>query len=106
MADRWPALMTRETAAEYCDMSADQFDRQCPVQAVDQGWRGLRWKKAKLDAWIEQLPEKPRARKIGLDEPANDGANGRTAGLENPAPAVDAATDAAERKRRSLERIG
>lgn len=51
MADRWPALMLRETAAEYCDMSPVQFDRQCPVAPVDQGWRGLRWRQADLDAW-------------------------------------------------------
>lgn len=74
MSDRWPALMNRETAAAYCDMTPSQFDRQCFVAPVDQGWRGLRWKKAKLDAWIEGLPEKPRAKKaalaqIGIDSP-------------------------------------
>lgn len=105
MPERWPALMTRETAAEYCDMSPTQFDRQCPIGAVDQGWRGLRWKKVKLDAWIEALPEKSRDRKIGLDEPANDGANDRRSGLNAP-PAEDVPIDAAERKRRALERIG
>lgn len=62
MSDRWPALMTRETAAQYCDMSPAAFDRQCPVAPVDQGWRGLRWKRSGLDAWIEGLPEKPRQR--------------------------------------------
>lgn len=61
MTDRWPALMRIETAAAYCDMSPVQFDRQCPVQAVDQGWRGLRWKKADLDAWIAALPLRPES---------------------------------------------
>jgi hypothetical protein len=75
MSDRWPALMTRETAAAYCDMSAEQFDRQCPVAPVDQGWRGLRWKRGKLDAWIEALPEKPRPSQAGIDKPNAEAAN-------------------------------
>lgn len=57
----WPRLMRRETAAAYCDMSPVQFDRQCPVPAKDQGWRGLRWDRAMLDAWIENLPNKERS---------------------------------------------
>lgn len=69
MADRWPALMLRETAAEYCDMSPVQFDRQCPVAPVDQGWRGLRWKRGDLDKWIEALPIKPRKESGALDAP-------------------------------------
>jgi hypothetical protein len=67
---RWPAMMTKETAAEYCDMSPSQFDDQCPAQPIDQGWRGLRWKRSALDKWIEALPEKPRRRKMRLDETA------------------------------------
>ena len=92
MAERWPALMTRETAADYCDMSAEQFDRQCPVAPVDQGWRGLRWKRSKLDAWIDGLPEKPRSGKIGIDSPL--------AAAANAAPA----TTAEERRREALAR--
>lgn len=73
MPERWPALMLKETAAEYCDMSPQQFDRQCPVAPVDQGWRGHRWKKAKLDDWIAALPEKRLGKSGALDapEPAN-----------------------------------
>lgn len=58
---RWPALMMKETAAAYLDMTPQQFDRQCPVPAVDQGWRGYRWKKTMLDQWVETLPIRPRA---------------------------------------------
>lgn len=97
MSDRWPALMTRETAAAYCDMSPVQFDSQCPVAPVDQGWRGLRWKRAKLDAWIENLPEKPRktaaVAEQGVDAP--------------PAPGPDAppAPTAEQRRAASLARM-
>lgn len=56
-ADRWPRLMRRETAAAYCDMTADQFDRQCPVPPKDQGWRGLRWDRLALDRWIDNIPD-------------------------------------------------
>lgn len=96
MSERWPALMTRETAAEYCDLSADAFDRQCPVAPVDQGWRGLRWKKARLDAWIEALPEKPRGRRsAALDGPPTPPAN----------DAPETAPTADERRKRALERM-
>lgn len=96
MSDRWPALMTRETAAEYCDMSPLQFDRQCPVAPVDQGWRGLRWKRAKLDAWIENLPTKTRER------PQNDAGG---VDVDPPtAPDREAATPEA-RKQAALSRL-
>ena len=90
MSDRWPALMLRETAAAYCDMSAEQFDRQCPVPAVDQGWRGHRWKREKLDAWIASLPEKPAPKSGALDAP-------KPANTDEP-PALSAE----ERRRASL----
>lgn len=73
MANAWPALMLRETAAAYCDMTPTQFDRQCPVGAVDQGWRGHRWKRTQLDAWIEALPT--RMRRAPLDRPPLSPAN-------------------------------
>lgn len=62
--------MLKETAAEYCDMTPQQFDRQCPVAPVDQGWRGHRWKREKLDAWIAALPEKPAPKFGALDQQA------------------------------------
>jgi len=83
--------MLRETAAEYCDMSPVQFDRQCPVAPVDQGWRGLRWKRPDLDAWIAALPVKPRKESGALDAPA-------------PANTDEPPISADERRRRSLER--
>src|ERR1700749_4970497 len=72
---RWPAMMRRKTAAEYCDMSLEQFDRQCPVAPVDQGWRGLRWKKDKLD----RENEKPGDRQRGV---ADDRVQFERGGLE------------------------
>lgn len=53
--------MRRETAAAYLDMAPTQFDRNCSVPAKNQGWRGLRWDRAMLDAWIESLPNKERS---------------------------------------------
>lgn len=97
MSDRWPALMTRETAADYCDMTPEQFDRQCPVAPVDQGWRGLRWKRAKLDAWIENLPEKPRRTAAGVSQGVDAAAA--------PAPDAPPADTAEERRRASLARM-
>lgn len=91
MSDRWPALMLRETAAEYCDMSPVQFDRQCPVAPVDQGWRGHRWKREKLDAWIASLPEKPLPKSGALDAPV-------------PANTDEPALTADERRRKMIER--
>lgn len=85
--------MRRETAAAYCDMSVEQFDRQCPVPAKDQGWRGLRWDRAALDSWIDNLPDKPRREgQGGLDAPTKP---------ESDAPA---ATTAEERRAASLAR--
>jgi hypothetical protein len=92
MSDRWPAMMTKETAAAYCDMSVGAFTDQCPVQPIDQGWRGLRWKKAKLDAWIDALPEK--APKHGAPKT-----------LDAPTQPANDAEAAEQRRRRSLERI-
>ena len=63
----WPELMTRETAAAYLDMSPLQFDRNCPVPAVDLCMRAYRWKKPKLDAWVASLAERDRK---PSDEPA------------------------------------
>lgn len=97
MSDRWPAMMTRETAAEYCDMTPVQFDAQCPVQPIDQGWRGLRWKRNKLDAWIENLPEKPR-------KPAREG-QGPLDALTAPAPDAPPPVTAEDRRRASLARV-
>lgn len=96
MTDRWPALMTRETAAAYCDMTPVQFDRQCPVAPVDQGWRGLRWKRAKLDAWIDNLPEKPRETVAGAHQGVDAAAS--------PTPDAPAPTPE-ERRRASLGRL-
>lgn len=105
MADRWPAMMLRSTAAEFCDMSPEQFDRQCPIAPIDQGWRGLRWKRKDLKQWIDALPTKPRARKIGLDEPSFAAANERGPGPDDSEQA-DPPLTSEERRAASLARIG
>jgi hypothetical protein len=106
MNGRWPALMLRETAAEYCDMSPMQFDRQCPVAPIDQGWRGLRWKRTELDAWIAALPVKPRVRKIGLDDANFAAANEPGSGIDEGAQGETPGLTPEERRAASLSRIG
>lgn len=93
-SERWPGLMLRETAAAYCDMTPDQFDRQCPVAPVDQGWRGLRWKRSQLDRWIENLPEKPRRRAAAIDDQA-----------AGPSHTPEPPITADERRKAALERL-
>ena len=90
-ADRWPRLMRRETAAAYCDMSPVQFDRQCPVPAKDQGWRGLRWDRLALDRWIDNLPDRT-TKELDGDAPG--------AAVDETAPPLTAE----ERRRASLAR--
>jgi hypothetical protein len=85
--------MRRDTAAAFCDMTPDQFDAHCPVAPVDQGWRGHRWKRAKLQAWIDNLPEKAAAQPADLDA-AND-----------PAPDAPPPATPEERRAASLARL-
>jgi hypothetical protein len=89
--------MARPTAAAYCDMTPAQFDRQCPVPAKDQGWRGLRWDRAMLDAWIDNMPNK-------IADPKTTPACPLDCAPEDPAGRV-AAMSAAERRAASLARL-
>lgn len=95
MKERWPALMRRDTAAEYCDMSAEQFTRQCPVRAIDQGWRGLRWKRLKLDEWIENLPERRAGSRHDSAADAGADAMGKVSGDAWPGATPEARRSAA-----------
>jgi len=54
----WPALMKRQTAAKYCDMSVPSFEKEVlsgrfPCGIVVGGLE--HWRKAALDAAIERL---------------------------------------------------
>lgn len=93
----WPRLMRRETAAAYCDMSPEQFDRQCPVPPKDQGWRGYRWDRAMLDAWIEALPDLQRENKPATESGALD--------QEHAAGGLIQCDDAEARRRAALARV-
>lgn len=55
---RWPAMMKRQTAAEYCDMSVAAFEREIIAGRLPAGIMfGNRehWSKDALDAAFERL---------------------------------------------------
>lgn len=58
MPERWPRLMKRKTAAEYCDLSESAFTREVLAGklpcAVKLGQRE-HWDRLALDAAITQL---------------------------------------------------
>lgn len=58
MTARWPRLMKRKTAAEYCDLTEQAFERELLAgrlpAAVQFGGRD-HWDKAALDAAISML---------------------------------------------------
>jgi len=66
---RWPAMMRRKTAAEYCDLSIPAFEREVIAGRLPAGiMLGGRdhWRKDALDAAIERLsggPTEPDYRK-------------------------------------------
>ena len=58
MAERWPRLMKRKTAAEYCDLSEPAFEREVLAGRLPCGITlGNRdhWDKNALDAAISRL---------------------------------------------------
>lgn len=65
MAERWPRLMKRKTAAEYCDLSEPAFEREVLAGnlpcAIKLGERD-HWDRMALDAAISRLAG-------GADEP-------------------------------------
>lgn len=83
----WPRLLKLSLAARYAGMSEDTFSRICPVPPKNMGFRGLRWDRLKIDAWIDALPDRDT-------NASNEGA------LE-----TDVSVTSDERRRKSLERI-
>lgn len=58
MKARWPAMMTRKTAAEYCDLSEPAFEREVAAGRLPIGVNfGGRehWRKAALDKALDVL---------------------------------------------------
>lgn len=60
MSDRWPALLSKETAAEYLDISIPTLEREMadgklrPVMV--RGKKLIRFRRTELDEYIEDLP--------------------------------------------------
>lgn len=55
---RWPAMMKRKTAAEYCDMSEAAFEREIIAGRLPSGvmFGGREhWRKESLDAAFSRL---------------------------------------------------
>lgn len=55
---RWPAMMKRATAAEYCDMSVPSFEREIVAGRLPAGVMfggSEHWRKDALDAAITRL---------------------------------------------------
>lgn len=52
MAERWPRLLDRRGAAEYCGVSVNTFLARVPVPAVEIGTKRL-WDRHAIDAWLD-----------------------------------------------------
>lgn len=56
-----PRLLTLTQAASYCGVTISVFERPCPVVAIDLSGDGradprlLRWDRAALNDWIDQI---------------------------------------------------
>lgn len=59
-AERWPALMTRETAADYIDGTLRDIDdlaaRQEITKVGDQ--KRIKFRRTDLDEWVARQPDK------------------------------------------------
>lgn len=51
---RWPRLLDRRDAAEYCGVSVNHFLTYCPVTPVGLGSKKL-WDRYVIDNWLDRL---------------------------------------------------
>jgi hypothetical protein len=49
---RWPRLLDRQDAAEYCGVSVNHFLAHCPVPPMTFGSKKL-WDRHAIDAWLD-----------------------------------------------------
>ena len=84
--DAWPALLDKQLAAAFVRLSADTFDRICPVAPVDLGVHLLRWRRVDLEAWLAALPSRLRRAQLKA---------------QDAAPQPEPVTDPAEERRLS-----
>lgn len=57
-APDWPGLMTRNTAARYCDMKVSEFEGEVTLGRLPQPLaigRGERWHRRQLDEALDRL---------------------------------------------------
>jgi hypothetical protein len=94
--DAWPKLLSRAQAAAYIGVSEATFTTVCPVAPVDLGVHVLRWNRAHVDEWLDNLPARLRK-----PETVAHGEQAAPAPLEQePGPVVDRKSDALARVRR------
>lgn len=58
LAPDWPAMMTRATAARYCDMTPAELEGEVTAQRLPlpvQFGKGDRWRRRDLDDALERL---------------------------------------------------
>ena len=51
---RWPRLLSRVDAAEYCGVSPSHFDKTVPLDPIHLGARRV-WDREALDQWVTSL---------------------------------------------------
>ena len=60
--DRWPRLLSRVDAAEYCGVSPSHFDKTVPLDPIHLGARRV-WDREALDQWVTSLANNAAASK-------------------------------------------
>ena len=57
IAERWPAALRLDQAAEYSGLSVDVFKKVCPVKPIGftDSTRGNRYLRIRLDEWLVGL---------------------------------------------------
>lgn len=55
----WPRLLTRRQAADYCQLTPEQFEAACPVPAArilpSTSKQARRWDRQAIDRWLDSL---------------------------------------------------
>jgi hypothetical protein len=54
IAERWPAALRLDEAADYSGLSVETFKAVCPVKPIQftASARGRRWLRARIDDWL------------------------------------------------------
>lgn len=67
----WPAAMNKKMAAAYCGLSAETFEKVCPIRPIrfTASTRGERYLRQRIDEWLIGLdpngPVETKRRRFG-----------------------------------------